>query len=119
MKAKLPETIIGKTLFLNNPGKNVKATGVMTSVKRILVKAGCTVSRENNLPHQKGQQHVAVIRQKLIDDGVIVDFAFMQDYEFSSTSTAASVILGQSANGMEVWRDENGATLDSFRETLT
>ena len=118
-KAKLPETIIGKTLFLNNPGKNVKAVGVMTSVKAILVEAGCTVSHDNNLPHQKGQKPVAEIRQKLIDDGVIVDFAFTQDHEFSSTSTAASVILGRSANGMEMWRDENGATLDSFREQVS
>ena len=115
-KAKLPETIIGKTLCLNNPGKNVKATGVMTSVKAILVKADSAVSHENKLPNQKGQKPVADIRQKLIDNGVIVDFVFTQDHEFSSTSTAASVILGQSANGIEMWRGENGATLDSFRK---
>ena len=95
----------------------MKATGFMTSVKAILVKAGCTINPENNLPHQKGQGSVAAIRQKLIDDGVIVDFVFSQDYEFSSTSTAASIILGRSANRMNMWRDENGATLDSFRET--
>ncbi len=94
----------------------MKATGAMTSVKAILVKASSTISHENNLPNQKGQKPVADIRQKLIDDGVIVDFVFKQDHEFSSTSTAASVILGRSANGMEMWRDENGASLDSFRE---
>ena len=88
----------------------MKAAGVMTSVKAILVKTCSTVSHENNLPNQKGQKSVAEIRQKLIDGGVIVNFAFTQDHEFSSTSTAASVILGRSANGMNMWRDESGAT---------
>ena len=63
---------------------------------------------------QKGQTSSASLRQKLIDDGIIVDCQFISDYEFASTSAAASVILGQSASGMNTWKDENGRKLETL-----
>ena len=106
--------IIGKTLYLASRSKGIAATGVMISEKRILVKAGSTISTENRLPNQKGQTSSANLRQKLIDDGVVVDERFVADYEFNSTSAAASVILGQSASGMNTWKDEAGRKLESL-----
>jgi len=35
----------------------------------------------------------------------------VQDYTFDSPSTAAGVLLGRSANGRELWKDETGRTL--------
>ena len=108
------DLIIGKTLHLTNKAKGIAATGVMISEKRILVKAESIISTENRLPNQKGQGSSASLRQKLIDDGVIVDSRFVTDYEFTSTSAAASVIMGQSASGMTAWRDEAGRKLETL-----
>ena len=107
--------LANKPLYLVNPHKNVDATGIMRGDgKRIVVKAGSRISTKNRLPNQKGQGSSASLRQKLIDDGMVIDGQFVADYEFSSTSAAASVILGQSASGMISWKDENGIKLEAL-----
>lgn len=57
-------------------------------------------------------------RQKLIDDGVIVDkgefFEFSDDYIFNSPSTAAVMIMGRNANGLTEWKNKEGKTLKEF-----
>ncbi len=106
--------IIGKTLYINNSAKGVTATGVLQDAgKRILVKAGSSISMEDRLPFQKGQGNTELLRQHLIDNNVIVDRVFTADYEFTSTSTAASVILGRAASGMVEWKDEAGHRLET------
>ena len=54
-------------------------------------------------------------RQELIDLGVLVqqggEYAFTQNYTFSSPSTAACVVLGRSANGRLEWKDAQGISL--------
>ena len=109
------QALTGKHMFLLNRNKDVAAEGVMLDDgKRIIVMAGSTVNEENRLPNQKGQGSSASLREKLIDDGVILNCKFTKDYEFNSTSAAASVILGQSANGMTSWKDENGIKLETL-----
>jgi hypothetical protein len=60
------------------------------------------------------------IRQQLQDLGVMVEqgntYAFTQDYAFSSPSTAASVVLGRSANGRLEWKDAQGRALKVLQE---
>lgn len=51
------------------------------------------------------------LRTKLINDGIIKNYEFTQDYEFSSPSGAASVILGNASNGNIEWKDKNGKAL--------
>jgi len=50
-------------------------------------------------------QSLVNLRQKLINDGVLVDkkeyFEFPEDHIFSSPSTAASIVLGRNANGLQ------------------
>lgn len=48
-----------------------------------------------------------------IDGGI---HRFAQDYVFSSPSTAASVVLGRSANGRIEWKDAQGRTLKALQE---
>ena len=59
-----------------------------------------------------------VLRQKLIDDGVLVDkgefYEFSDDYIFSSPSTAAVMVMGRSANGLSEWKQKDGKTLKDF-----
>jgi Domain of unknown function (DUF4357) len=60
------------------------------------------------------------LRQDLISNGVLVlqsgQFAFSQDYIFSSPSTAAAVVLGRSANGRVEWKAADGRTLKEIQE---
>ncbi|RAR46644.1 GIY-YIG nuclease family protein [Flavobacterium lacus] len=57
-------------------------------------------------------------RQKLIDEGVLVDkveyFEFSDDYIFSSPSTAAVMVMGRNANGLTEWKNKDGKTLKEF-----
>jgi hypothetical protein len=57
-------------------------------------------------------------RQRLIEEGVLVEKAegvfFSMDYEFSSPSTAAAMILGRNANGHTEWKTEDGVTIREF-----
>ena len=58
------------------------------------------------------------LRQKLIDDGVLVNkgefYEFSDDYIFSSPSTAAVMVMGRNANGLTEWKQKDGKTLKSF-----
>lgn len=67
-----------------------------------------------------------VFREKLINDGILLDkrdyFEFSEDYIFTSPSTAAVIILGRNANGLTEWKLKDGKTLKEFessnKETL-
>lgn len=58
------------------------------------------------------------LRNKLINDGVIVDkgdyFEFTDDYIFSSPSTAAVMVMGRNANGLTEWKSKDGKTLKDY-----
>lgn len=55
------------------------------------------------------------LRQKLIQSKILspsgLKFVFIQDYQFSSPSTAAAVIKGGHANGLTSWKTPDGKTL--------
>jgi hypothetical protein len=55
-------------------------------------------------------------RQKLIDDGVLVEqggmLVFTRDYAFGSPSMAAAVVTARTANGWVTWMAADGRTLD-------
>jgi len=62
--------------------------------------------------------NIAKIRNRLIENGVIVDvngeLEFPDDYLFSSPSAAASVVMGRNANGQTEWKLKSGITLKQF-----
>lgn len=58
----------------------------------------------NGLPYWK-------LRQKLIDEKVIVDLTFTKDYEFNAPSAASSVVLGRASNGKHEWKTQTGKML--------
>ena len=52
------------------------------------------------------------LRAKLIENKVISsEFKFTKDYIFSSSSTAAMIVMGRAANGRSEWKTENKKTL--------
>lgn len=60
----------------------------------------------------------ATYRQKLIDEGALVDkgeyLEFYDDFIFSSPSTAAAIVMGRNANGLTEWKNMDGKTLKDF-----
>lgn len=44
----------------------------------------------------------------MIDNGIIVDGVFTQDYSFDSPSAAAGIVGGRSANGRREWTTLDG-----------
>ena len=58
------------------------------------------------------------LRDTLISEGVIVKdkdkMILKRDYLFSSSSSAAMIIMGRSANGLTEWKMKSGKTLQDF-----
>jgi hypothetical protein len=58
------------------------------------------------------------IRQRLIQDGTLLfkdnQYEFTCDQVFTSPSSAASIILGRSANGRVEWKTKEGKTLEEY-----
>jgi hypothetical protein len=63
-------------------------------------------------------RHFNNYRQKLFDEGVLVDkgeyFEFSEDHIFGSPSTAATILMGRNANGLTEWKNKDGKTLKEF-----
>ena len=53
----------------------------------------------------------AIMREALERDRIIIDNVFQRDYGFSSPSAAASVVLGNSSNGRNLWKTADGVKL--------
>mgnify|MGYP000863323159 CR=1 FL=1 len=70
-----------------------------------------TVKKDSriNIHLSAGYKPTATI-QKLRDDSSVVDGdgVLLKDIPFDSLSTAASFVTGRTANGMIVWKTENG-----------
>ena len=92
-------------------GKGLLARGY-ESTQGFVVKAGSQAAVQAVPSVPPG---TLAMRQQLQDLGVMVEqgntYAFTQDYAFSSPSTAASVVLGRSANGRLEWKDAQGRAL--------
>lgn len=91
--------------------KTIKASGY-EDVDGFIVRSGSGIvkSESKTIP-----PHVSGIRKILLENKVVHDdggkYEFIEDYKFSSPSTAAGVVLGRSANGRTEWKDEKGVTL--------
>lgn len=89
------------------------------------VQAGGFVVCKNSLadPEEKGGMHeyMRAIRKELLEKGILVSegslYRFTQDYDLSSPSTAAGVILGRASNGRTEWIDtKSKKTLKALQE---
>ena len=59
-------------------------------------------------------------REQLIENGTLKKakdhYFFTEDYVFSSPSTAAVIVMGRNANGLNEWNMPDGTTLRNFEE---
>ncbi len=71
-------------------------------------------------PAAENYPYVVAQRKQLIADGTLTEengfLVFTKDAEFSSPSAAAVVIHGGSANGLLVWKSEDGVPLKQLDE---
>lgn len=102
-----------KLLYLK--AKGLEAQGY-ESRDGFVVLAG---SRAFGTEAQSIHRYLSQLRRGLAQNGVLTQedshFVLSQDYEFSSPSTAAGVMLGRTANGREMWRDDQGKTLKQLQ----
>jgi hypothetical protein len=67
------------------------------------------------------QNSLLNIRTKLIENKTIIEkekkLVFDKDYEFSSPSTAAAIVMGRNANGLKEWKLKGGKTLKEYETT--
>lgn len=98
------------TRYLYCKGSNGEAKGFQSA-------NGFTVLKDSRLSdhtvpsfetHNKGYFQ---LRNRLIENGTIINGVFQIDYEFHNPSEASSVILGKSSNGKDDWKSSDGTKL--------
>jgi hypothetical protein len=96
--------------------KGLKATGTRTA-NVFVVYTGSQAVAEGR---PSANKFVVELRQKLHQDGTLANqgdhLLFTKDTEFSSPSTAATVIVGGNANGLREWKDMAGRMLKDIEE---
>lgn len=108
-KAKQKEDI-----FLIKAARGADAQGKPTSDGFVVFKGSkATTSAVNSI-----SSSFLNLKQALVDKQVlklIEDFyEFTEDYIFSSPSTAAVIVMGRNANGLQEWKLSSGKTLKDF-----
>lgn len=93
----------------------IKAKGY-EDAKGFVVLSGSQM-RKDEVP--KIPSHASTLRKDLLEQGVVVEqgehYVFTQDQVFSTPSRAACVILGNSSNGLTVWKTKEGKTLKELQ----
>lgn len=108
-KAKLQQEI-----FIIVAPRGANAQGEPTSEGFVVLK-GSKIANSTVASFPSSMQK---LRQELIDKKIVVQnddcYELMDDYIFSSPSTAAAIVMGRSANGLIEWKLPNGRTLKGF-----
>lgn len=103
-----------KKIFSINAARGANAEGEPTSDGFVIIKG----SKAAGSVVPSMAPNLIKLRQNLIDEGAIISLGdsceFIDDYIFSSPSTAASVVLGRNANGLTEWKLSDGSTLKEY-----
>lgn len=114
-----PKTLRRKKDLLYAKARGAKATGYESPSGFVVLKDSRFPGEETPSFHTYLASLVA-LRRDLESQGVLVreghELFLTQDYVFGSPSTAASVVLGRTANGLIEWKDERGRTLKEIRK---
>lgn len=93
--------------------KGLKATGIQSTTGFVVLKGSQAVLEERPAAHK--YPWLINLRKKLIDNKTLMPLngilIFSVDTEFPSSSTAAAVIHGGTANGLVTWKNKDGQTL--------
>jgi hypothetical protein len=101
-------------LFYINSVRGAKAIGKPTSEGFVVYKNSQIADPVTN----SYPKSILKLRNQLLNDGSILtidkELKLKEDYLFSSSSAAAMIIMGRSANGLTEWKMKNGKTLQAF-----
>lgn len=100
-----------KLLYLNVGNTNAK--GVITSEGFVLL-AGSDIKEK--VAEKSVSKGVLELRNRYFEAGKIKDFKTTEDLIISSSSYAASFVLGNSVSGPQLWKNKEGVTLKEIEE---
>lgn len=89
--------------------KEANAIGILNN-ESIIVQRG---SRINSETTSSLEERYVKLREKLVEDGYIVDNVFVKDIELNP-SRASRIILGRPSNGNDDWKDKDGEKLKVY-----
>ncbi len=100
--------------FIIKAARGADAKGIPTSSGFVVLKN----SKIAKTTVQSYPKSFMQIRKKLQNNGVIKEknnkLIFIEDFEFTSPSTAAAIVMGRNANGLTEWKLKNGTTLKEY-----
>ena len=97
-------------VFLKNSKKKYDDVGDYNEkTNELLVKKDSIVSKD--IREFKGTNSIIKRRTLYVKDDIV-----LEDVGFKSPSTAANFITGRSSNGMDVWKDINGKSLNELKK---
>ena len=91
------------------------ASGVVTAEGFVVYK-GTTI---NSTAANSLNSGITRMRDTLISEGKVENWTTVEDILFSSSTTAASFVLGYSASGPQNWKAKDGRTLKQIEESKT
>ena len=101
-------------LFYIKAARGANATGYVVP-DGFVVKKGSSIASSTT---QSMSENLKQLRNNLIADGTIDALNnFTKDHIFTSPSTAASVVMGRSANGRTEWKTNEGLTIKQIEES--
>ena len=123
--------IVGVDFFMQPETRPSNANDLLLEVKGIKARgyegvSGFIVRRESQaVSDENVAERIPVshenLRRYLIESKVLKledeDYVMTVDYPFNSPSQAASVLLGASYNGLDVWKNPNGQSLKQIRSS--
>lgn len=119
----IPLTATTESSVIINSSGNLK---LELKVKGLIAKAlqtdeGIVVLEQSQVSNKTRPFGYSTLREKLLQDGVIShdtngNLYYAKNYLFDSPSAAAAVTLGYSVNGRNVWKDENGKSLNEIEQ---
>lgn len=107
---------LGRAWQMFIDAKGIKATGYEDPKGFVVLKGSQLVKDAVPSIHA----YMITLRNDMLEQGVISAngnaYVFNQDYVFNSSSTAAGVIQGRTANGRKDWKNKEGKTLREIQE---
>jgi len=101
-------------LYIKN-NKGVSAIVMVTSDGFVVLK-GSKIS--DKISKNSLRDGVIKLRNKHMNDGKVKEYILVEDILFSSSSTAAEFILGNSVSGPKTWKNKDNKTLKEIESEI-